>query len=99
MYFTDLLNDYYKKNPPNAVFDDEGIFHFKEVPLPAKYKKCPCKCGIIHADDIPTWYHSCLKMSADESVPQNVLKKCKSCHEILILELAEPLENNNSSSD
>ena len=40
----DLMNEYYRKNPPEFVFDDLGIHHEPEVPLPAKYEKLPCFC-------------------------------------------------------
>ena len=33
---------------PDVVFDDLGIYHTIEAPLPASYTRVPCVCGIIH---------------------------------------------------
>ena len=81
------FNDYYEENPPDLTIDDTGIRHFNEVPLPAKYKKHPCNCGIIHHISDETWYHSTLKIAAASGLPHKVVKKCKKCQQILLLEL------------
>jgi hypothetical protein len=83
------FNDYYEKNPPKMTFDDSGIRHQNEVPLPAKYENLPCKCNIIHELSMGTWYHSTLQIFADHKHPNafKIVKKCKKCHEILCLKL------------
>ncbi len=83
----DAINRYYKENPPQWVIDDSCIKHWKEIELPAKYKKDPCSCGTAHKDKGNTWYHSTLKLQEEDYV---VVKKCKKCHEILMLELDKP---------
>jgi hypothetical protein len=78
------LSKFYKANPPSRVIDDSGIKHQKEIPLPGDYDKIPCKCGKIHLEDENTWYHSTLEMTKGV---YKVIKKCKKCHEVLMLEL------------
>ena len=85
------FNDHYEKNPPEISFDDTGIRHFNEVPLPSKYEKSPCPCGIIHEISAGTWYHSTFQMMADYKNPIafKVVKRCKKCREILLLKLID----------
>jgi len=81
------INRYYEENPPEVVLDDLGINHQVEVPLPAKYEKKACSCGIIHSwetaasfflDEI--FLHPALNI-------KKVIKKCLKCREILTLKL------------
>jgi hypothetical protein len=83
------FNDYYEKNPPKCVLDDTGVRHWNEVPLPAKYKKSPCDCGIIHDIADESWYHSIFPITCSNPPDLKVVKKCKKCHGILFLELIE----------
>lgn len=80
------INQYYKENPPEYVIDDTGIRHQNEIPLPSKYEKEPCPCGIIHYVSDETWYHSYLIITQDEKFIK-IVRKCKKCHEILMLKL------------
>jgi hypothetical protein len=80
------LNAYYRKHPPEKIIDDNGIKHYEEVPLPANYDKNPCACGTIHLEDENTWYHSALEMTEKD---YKVVKKCKTCGEILMMKLSE----------
>lgn len=84
------LNEYYRKNPPELIFDDLGIFHQQEVPLPCKYKRTPCDCGIIHKWEKPETFElynmHLLKRGEEMGQTPKVLKKCKECGEILLLE-------------
>jgi hypothetical protein len=79
------INDFYRKNPPEFVIDDLGIYHDCEVPLPAKCRRCPCKCGIIHKWENPETFY--VKDSLMYNTFIKKVKFCKSCDEILMLEL------------
>jgi len=80
------INEYYRKNPPQIVLDDLGIYFPVHVPLPAKYVNCPCKCGIIHKWEEPhTFRVECIPLF--EGIPPKPLKKCNKCDEVLTLEL------------
>lgn len=82
------INEYYRKNPPQAIFDDLGIHHEVEVPLPAKYVKMPCSCGIIHKWEIPGTFYICTFIKCGyNSHPNKAVKKCSTCHDILMLKL------------
>jgi hypothetical protein len=84
------LNEYYRKNPPDLVIDDLGIFHEVEIPLPAFYKRKACSCGIIHIWEIPETfelYHFELSDLAKKMGHKpKILKQCKKCGEVLGLE-------------
>lgn len=79
------FNEYYRKNPPEMVIDDLGIDHDIEAPLPAKYIKKECICGIRHKWEEPnTFYLEAIEMGA--YVPKYV-KICNTCGEMLLLKL------------
>ena len=83
------FNEYYRKNPPTITLDDSGIRHQVEILNPAIYEKAPCLCGIIHDVIDGTWYHSYMKFFEDANAPNciKIVKRCKNCHEILMLSL------------
>lgn len=81
------FNDYYRKNPPEFVLDDDYIRFQVEIAYPGNYKPISCTCGKIHLEEDQTWYHSWLALSADKNSRIKVCKKCKECHEILKKEL------------
>lgn len=83
MDWHDYLNDFYKKFPPKIVLDDLGIHHEIEVPLPGKYKKVPCKCGIIHKWEDPETF----LIYEEPRVNGKLSKKCETCGDVLVLEL------------
>ena len=80
------INDYYRKNPPKIIIDEYGIRHQKEIEIVNlnEYKPVVCQCGITHPVGKDTWYHSILEWNG--KTPHQVIKRCKKCHEILILE-------------
>jgi len=71
---------------PKTIIDDDGVRHQIEVEEPASYKAMPCPCGIIHLIEMETWYHSILEMDSAGTI-KKVIKKCKTCHKILLKEL------------
>jgi hypothetical protein len=79
-----IINAYHRMHPPQQVFDDLGVHHEIEVPLPAKYKKSPCKCGIIHKWENPETF--IIESTSVGRLIFKGLKKCKTCDEILVLE-------------
>ena len=82
----EAFNEYYRNNPPEAILDDLGIYHEVEVPIPAKYERIPCGCGIIHKWENPqTFELYSLKLVQDESYPPKVCKRCITCQETLWL--------------
>jgi len=83
----DLYNEYYRRKPPEIVFDDLGVYHDYEVPLPGKYKREPCKCGIIHKWESPETF-----IIEDFELFVGIFKKikrCKSCKDALHLKLVD----------
>jgi len=85
MNYHEEINEYYKNNPPKITFDDIGIHVPVQVPLPAKYVKQPCKCGIIHKWEEGTFYIDELELLIG-FLPKRI-KKCKVCQDVLMLEL------------
>lgn len=82
----DEINDYYRRNPPKIIMDDLGIFHEIEVPLPAKYKRRPCSCGIIHKWENPKTFYLDEFIISPSVFPKKI-KVCETCSEIIVLEL------------
>lgn len=80
---TTLIGEYYEKNPPDIVLDDLGIYHECEVPLPAKYKRDPCKCGIVHKWESPETFF--IEESSD--LHGKRIKRCCKCGDVLALKL------------
>jgi hypothetical protein len=80
------INEYYRQHPPAIILDDLGIHHEVEVPIPAKYIKRKCQCGIIHKWEYPyTFFLDELYLM--KGLQPKIIKKCSICLEILILEL------------
>lgn len=75
------FNEYYKKNPPQTVFDEDGVKHIQEVDLPAEYSNDPCACNRIHLVDDDTWYHKPMVLTTDDEIA--VYRACKECRNIL----------------
>lgn len=82
----DVLNKYYKKNPPAAIIDNIGIKHYNEIEDPADYGAPECPC-MQHPLDSDTWYHSTLPVN--KAGDHMVVKKCKKCREILMRKIKE----------
>ena len=81
------LDEIYIENPPHKILDDIGIFVSVEVPLPAKYVRSTCLCGIIHKWEFPeTFYIHEIELIPGLR-PLKKIKKCKTCEETLTLEL------------
>jgi hypothetical protein len=78
------INEHYRKHPPQYVLDDLGLHHEIEVPLPAKYKKVPCSCGIVHKWENPETFVVESRFIEDLFVKD--VKMCKTCKELLVLE-------------
>ncbi len=74
-------NEYYRKNPPETVLDDLGIDHAIHVPLPTKYTKKPCTCGITHKWENPETF-ILAKLSFGKKI-----KTCITCGDTLLLNI------------
>ena len=85
----DNINEYYRNNPPLRIIDDLGIYHSIEVPLPAKYRRLPCSCGITHKWEEPSTfelYDICVEYKM-QPMQSKICKRCKACRTTLFLEL------------
>lgn len=74
--------------PPKAIIDDQGVTHYKEVPLPAEYGEGECECG-SHPLEADTWYHSTMDLLAKPGAAVKIVRRCKKCHEVLLRKIKE----------
>lgn len=77
--------EYYRKNPPELVLDDEGVRHIQEIEDVAEYQNEPCECGIVHQVEDDTWYHKAFNLTKGGEAA--VYRACKECREILTKKL------------
>lgn len=80
------INQFYRDHPPDVALDDLGIYHEREVPLPACYKRQSCKCGIIHKWEDPSTFEL-YEQKITECGMKKTLKRCKTCIDTLLLVL------------
>ncbi len=85
------INAHYRRNPPEVVLDDLGMDHEIHIPLPAKYKKIPCKCGKIHKWEDPSTFEILEVLVMPDFLKK--MKKCVNCKDTLCLQLYEKMYN------
>lgn len=84
----DIIDEYYRKNPPGMILDDLAVKHIVEVAYPADYALNACDCGIVHPLESDTWYHAGLKIGENEGGSMiSVYRACKTCRELLMRKL------------
>lgn len=77
------MSEFKKLDGPDIILDDLGLDHEFYIPLPGKYKKRPCKCGVIHSWLGPKSFTITCEI---EEFPNWRMKKCLTCQEVLMLE-------------
>jgi hypothetical protein len=95
-WINDAIVEHYKKNPPKVVLDDQGVRHWQEVELPAKYGDGFCTCG-FHPIESDSWYHKPMKITAAGSIA--VYRACRKCGEFLIRDLSQETAINKEDTD